>query len=268
MKLAPRHEQALDHLGCVVRRPDVTTLNRLIAAYIRRVPWESAFRIAKRARTTDTADCPRWPEEFWADASERGGGGTCFESNYAFFDLLQALGYEGYLTINDMGETCGCHTAIVLRFADHWRLVDVGIPLHRSIRFALDGLSRAPGPFHTYFIRPDGADSYQIERSRHPQRNIFTLRNRPVDDATYRAALTNDYGPTGLFLNRVLINKVIDEQIYRFNSGAEVYCVEQFDQQGNKRVRMVDEHAPAAELGDIFGMDAAIIAQALAADNF
>jgi arylamine N-acetyltransferase len=265
MTLAPWQEQALAYLGCAVRRPDVATLNRLIAAYVRRVPWESAFRIAKRARTTTLADAPRWPEEFWADASERGGGGTCFESNYAFFDLLQALGYEGYLTINDMGDTCGCHTAIVLRFADHWRLVDVGIPLHCSIRFALDKISRAAGPFHTYFIRPDGADSYQIERTRHPQRNIFTLRNQPVEDAVYRAALTNDYGPNGLFLNRVVINKLIDEQIYRFSSTAEKLCVEQFDRQGNKVELPLTEHALAAELGQIFGMDEDILAEALAA---
>ena len=73
-------------------------LDELVTAYTRRVPWESAFRIAKRATTPVTADCPRWPAEFWKDAQERGGGGTCFESNYAFFWLLQRLGFDGYLT--------------------------------------------------------------------------------------------------------------------------------------------------------------------------
>jgi arylamine N-acetyltransferase len=43
-----------------------------------------------------------------------GSGGTCFESNYALFSLLLARGFTGQLTVNNMGETVGCQSAIVL----------------------------------------------------------------------------------------------------------------------------------------------------------
>ncbi len=119
----------LAHLGVDAGRPTLALVDALVEAYTRTVPWESAFRIVKRARTQNTRDCPRWPEEFWQDAIERGGGGTCFESNYAFFALLRAIGYEGYLTINNMATKVGCHTAIVLKLEGKPWLVDVGLPL-------------------------------------------------------------------------------------------------------------------------------------------
>src|SRR5690348_9573200 len=87
--------------------PDRALLDRLIAAYPARVPWESVSRIVRRARTERTEDCPRWPETFWQEAITLGMGGTCFESNCAFFALLQSLGFDGYLTVNDMNKTVG-----------------------------------------------------------------------------------------------------------------------------------------------------------------
>src|SRR5215213_6894083 len=94
--LSPNLSRAvLNFLGIKPGAPNVALLDQLIGSYVRTVPWESAFRIAKRARTANTSDCPRWPDEFWMEAMELGGGGTCFESNYAFFSLLLALGYNG-----------------------------------------------------------------------------------------------------------------------------------------------------------------------------
>ena len=52
---------------------NITQLEALLAAYYRRVPWESVFRIVRRAENPT----PRWPDLFWRDAMTRGGGGTC-----------------------------------------------------------------------------------------------------------------------------------------------------------------------------------------------
>jgi hypothetical protein len=41
----------LAYLQCPPESPGIRPLNRLIRAYIRRVPWESVFRIAKSAST-------------------------------------------------------------------------------------------------------------------------------------------------------------------------------------------------------------------------
>jgi arylamine N-acetyltransferase len=207
----------LAHLGVAAAAPSLALLDDLIRAYTQTVPWESASRIAKRARTGDTADCPRWPDEFWRETFRHGTGGTCFESNYAFFSLLRALGYEGYLTINDMGDTRACHTAIVVLLDRQRWLTDVGMPLYLPLPFGPDGPQSRRTPFHTYTVRPDGPGVYQVERDPHPSPNCFTLLDRPIPDTIYRTALTADYEPTGFFNDRAIITKVIGDEIWRFN---------------------------------------------------
>lgn len=207
----------LVHLGVAPTTPTPALLDELVTAYTRVVPWESASRIAKRAETAKTADCPRWPEEFWRQTFRQGTGGTCFESNYAFFRLLRALGYDGYLTINTMGEQIGCHTAIVIVLDGQQWLVDVGMPIYLPLPFGPDAAASRRTLFHTYTVRPDMPGRYQVERAPHPHPNCFTLFDRPIPDATYRAALTADYEPTGYFNDRAIITKVIGDEIWRFN---------------------------------------------------
>lgn len=222
-------QQVLQYLGVDAQMPSPKHLEELIEAYTQAVPWESAFRIAKRARTANTADCPRWQEDFWHDAMNLGGGGTCFESNYAFFGLLRALGYEGYLTINNMGETIGCHSAIVLHLEGQKWLADVGIPLYAALPFDPTQVTQRKAFFHTYTVRPEGDNRYQIERDLHPKPNIFTLIDKPISNTDYRTRITDDYGENGLFLDRVIINKIIDNQQRRFDSSAVVPHFEVFE---------------------------------------
>lgn len=220
--------EVLKFLEVAAGQPDTGLLDRLIRAYVRKVPWESAFRIAKRAMTSDLSLCPRWPGEFWRDAMVSGGGGTCFESNYAFFHLLQKLGYSGYLTVNDMGEQRGCHSAIILSLGGQKVLVDVGIPLQAALNIDPGGAARRKTWLHTYTIRPDGAGRYQVLRSNHPKPNIYTLLDTPVAEAAYRQVVGQDYGEAGLFLDRVILVKVIGERLWRFNSAETPYRLESF----------------------------------------
>ncbi len=214
--------------------PSLAALDALVSAYVRRVPWESASRIARLAQMPRLSDCPRWPVTFWESALANGTGGTCFESNYAFFALLRALGYDGYLTINNMGDTTACHTAIVVRLgAERW-LVDVGLPLHVPLRLdPIESASERDGGFHTYRLLPQGGGRYRIERDRHPQPYCFTLVDRPVPETIYRAATTADYGPDGLFLDRVIVVRVVGGCVWRFNSGdGPPYHLESFPAAG------------------------------------
>lgn len=227
--LSPELKRAvLNYLEVEASSPTAAFVDHLLAAYTRKVPWESAFRIARRARITNLSDCPRWPDIFWREAIENGAGGTCFESNYAFFSLLQALGYEGYLTINNMGESIGCHTAIVLQIDGQSWLVDVGLPIYVALPINPDAVTRRESPYLAYSVIPDGARHYQIERHPHPNTNCFTLIDRPVSDEEYRVATTNDYGPEGLFLDKVIVNQVIDDLLWRFNSEEKPLRLESF----------------------------------------
>lgn len=253
----PFVKTVLQHLGVAPAPPTMPLLEILVDAYVRTVPWETAFRIVKRAKTVETAVCPRWPAEFWAENLERGGGGTCFESNYAFFSLLKALGYEGYLTINNMGESIGCHTAIILLLNGQKWLVDAGFPLYAPLPVSDRGVMHRATPFMNYTVRPDGPDIYQIEQQPHPKPNAFTLIDRPVADDAYRAATTADYGPDGFFLDRIVINKVVAEQTWRFDSDEQPWQLNLFVDGVRTNVALNGDGATA--VARHFGIDKTIV---------
>ena len=247
----------LRYLGIAAAKPDLILLDALFTAYTRAVPWETAFRIAKRSRTAKTGDCPRWPEVFWGDALERGGGGTCFESNYAFYTLLLALGYTGYLTINNMEDSIGCHTAIVLTVNDERWLADVGIPLYCPLPLNRQVVTRRSSPFQQYTVQPDGENRYQVERSPHPKPNIFTLSDVPVSDAAYRAATTADYGADGLFLDKIIVSKVIAGQPRYFNNQRLPFHLESF-QDGERTDQPLNGDIPG-HIAAYFGLAADVL---------
>jgi hypothetical protein len=254
----------LSFFGLPPAPPSIRALNQLIDAYICKVPWESVLRIVKRAATPDTARCPRWPDEFWQDTFQFGGGGTCFESNYAFFQLLQSLGYRGYLTVNDMGEQRACHAASVILLDGRRYLVDVSIPLLCALPLDPVRITRRATWLHTYTVQPAGPQRFQILRSRHPKPNIYTLLDTPLTDAAYRQVLTQDYGPQGLFLDRVIIVKIIAGRLWRFSSQDQPYRIESFGRDGRQEIPIPPGQA-AHRVAECFGMNAGKIAAAFGA---
>jgi len=219
----------LDYLDCHIEAPTLRALNRLIHAYIRTVPFESVSRIVKRHTTPLTANCPRLPQEFWRDAMQSGFGGTCFESSLAFYHLLTALGYKGYLTVNDMGESRGCHAAIVVQLGGRKYLVDITIPVHVALEINPRKTTRRQTACHNFALRPLGKNKYEVTRSHHPSRVAFTLIDVPVRAAAYHVVVTNDYLETGHFLKSVVMNKLIDDKTTRFFSDQKPYRLVRFN---------------------------------------
>lgn len=249
--------------------PSLDLLDALVAAYVRRVPWESASRIARRAANDDINACPNWPESFWAGAMTQGTGGTCYESNLAFFALLRSLGFTGYLTVNNMNESIGCHTAIVITLGDERWLVDVGIPIHVPIPLLTHQVTHRKGPFHTYTITPNADNAYTLTRDRHPKPYIFTLIDQPVPEADYCAITTADYDPDkGLFLDRVIVTRILrtagHEQIWRFSAETPPFQLESF-QAGDVTYHLLGDNIDTAADGIAaqFGIDHAIVIAAL-----
>ena len=200
-------------------QPSLGYLIALINTYVQTVPWESASRIVRRAHVGETAQCPRWPQEFWEGALERGLGGTCFESNYAFLALLQSLGFEGYLTINNMHDTVGCHTVAIIELEGAQWMADAGFPVHVPLQLHPQERTEAASRWLTFSAQPEPNHTFVIKRTPHPKPYCFTVLNTPVSNADYRAATINDYGPNGLFLQEVVINRVIEDALWRFSTG-------------------------------------------------
>ena len=253
--------QILLYLDCTREEPSVRYLNRLIRAYIRHVPWESVSRIIKRNTTAETELCPRWPDEFWQEALKYGTGGTCFENNLAFFTLLNELGFDGYLTINDM-ESPACHAASIITLYGQKYLADTTIPLHGALPIYSNQITSRSTKFHHYTVRPEGNSKYTIERSHHPKRRAYTLVDVPIPLEDYRDAVEKDYEETGYFLDRVVIVKVIEERFWCFDSEDLPFKVEGFDKRGKQEVRL-GTATLAKSLSENFGIDKDKIALAL-----
>lgn len=230
--------RVLTYLNMQPAKPSVIHLNQLIAAYIHRVPWESVTRITKHRATADQEKRPRWPAEFWNDAIQAGSGGTCFETNYAFFSLLYALGYTGYMTINDMGETRACHAAIVIFLRGRKYLVDVSIPFEKAIPLNPAGRTRRETSLQIVTVTAVAERAYQVVRIPHPRPYVFTLIDTPIRLPDYEDAVTRDYGPGGYFLDRLVIVKKVNDRVWRFNGAEKPYKLEAFGKAGRLEIEL------------------------------
>jgi hypothetical protein len=258
----------LSFLGVPLREPTLAMLDALVHAYPRHIPWESVTRIVRRAVVADTAQAPRWPDEFWRLALVQKSGGTCYESNYAFYTLLTRLGFEGYLTINDMNDSIGCHSAIVVTLDNQPYLVDVGLPVHVPIPLNPAHETTRQSWYHQYRAVPDGPARYTISRDRHPNPYCFTLIDRPVPPAEYEHITIRDYEPDGLFLDRAIITKVINDQIWRFNGGETPYMLECFALDSRTYHELGDSAVTvAARLANHFDFPARLIQKAIEASH-
>lgn len=247
-------KEILIYLGSPIKAPTLRYLNRVIHAYICKVPWESVSRIIKRHTMQNTKDCPRLPKEFWSDAMQYGFGGTCFESSLAFYSLLMSLEYEGYLTVNDMGDSRACHAAIVLFLDGKKYLVDNTIPVHSAVQINPHKITRRKTSFYDYTIRPVRENAYEVEHSHHFNRNAFTLIDVPVSPPDYQTIVENDYTEsTGRFLKSVVMVKVIDGKTQRFFSDHKPYKLESFNRTGKNEILLKPETLPKI-LGGLFQM--------------
>jgi arylamine N-acetyltransferase len=254
----------LRYLDPPAPRHDVAWLEALVQQYAQRVPWESASRIA-RAVTQAPDRRPHLPEAFWQQALARGTGGTCFESNAALSALLATLGFEGVLTINDMAETRGCHTALVMSLSTGRVVVDVGYPIHAALPLDVGPCSRE-SPWFTYDIAPSGERRYRLENHPHPAPYLFDLVDVPVSPDDYVAALRRDHEPGGLFLDRVVLRKVVQGRVWRFTSHERPWHLQCFAQ-GTRVDHPIAQntHAAALELSQHFGIDVETMTTALSA---
>lgn len=244
--------------------PNLATLRQLLARYTRTLPWESASRIARRARHEEAADCALLGADFWESHFASGTGGTCYESNYAFLALLRFMGFEGYLTINDMGSAIGCHSAIIVIVAGQKYLVDVGYPVHAVIPLNESDKSFAPSAVMNYTVEPLGENRYAVWREIQPRVSAFQLNDAPVSVADYRAITLHDYRHDGgQFLDEIVIHKVINDQLWRFNGDERPWRTQQFVE-GERRDHLLGD-APAAELSEKFGIAREVVAEAMKA---
>ena len=264
---APQRDTVLAWLGVPAPSRTRAWLDALLVAYGHRVPWESASRIVRRRRHGTPAACVAAPPVFWDAAMQRGLGGTCFESNAALAALLVSVDVPCTLTINDMPPSVGVHTALIVEAEGERLVVDAGYPLYAAVPLPCgDATSEVPTRWGTFSAAPSpaGDGRYTIVQRPHPRAHAFELVDRPVPASAYETATCDDYGLGGLFLDRVVIRKIVAGDVWRFTTGDDPWVLERFrDGTRTTEPLPVDVDAAAARLARHFAIDEATVREAL-----
>ena len=251
----------LQHLRIEKKDPSLKYLQELITAYCTTVPWESVSKIVKKSSCGKQEDCIGSENEFWTQSFKNGTGGTCYESNWAFYKLLESLGFSGYLTINKIVDKSSVHSSIIVSIDSCKYIADIGYPLYAPIPIVDTATGYAKYQSMEYrstYIQPK---EYLIENFPHPKPYLYHLSDIPVNEGDYRKVCINDYCDTGLFLDRIIIRKIIDNTPTRFDSLDLPYNIHQL-QNGTKTKTNLAEENLIADLGTFFKLNSEIIKKA------
>ncbi len=257
-------DRILSSLKIERAEPSAAYLSALLRAWSEHIPWESASRIARHKAPAAPYQYARDADRFFDDALTLNTGGTCFETNTALKALLDSLGFESTFALCDMDHSsvANPHCALITTIDGVRYIADAGWPLPTAIPLA-DRPVTGEVPVYRYHVDPMPDGRWRVWRqSGDFTQDCFYLKPTPVPADTFRARLVRDHQEDGLFLNNVIIHKLIDGRMLRFD-----------------QTKGLIERAPGAEhdipwtaeqaadipaaLTDIFGMDTGILRQAL-----
>lgn len=256
-------DRILRHLRIERAEPSPAALHALLVAWSERIPWESASRIARHTRPGTPEQYARDADAFFADALERGLGGTCFESNSAAATFLTELGYDVTRHLCDMStDEVDPHCALSVALDGTRYLADVGFPIPAAIPLT-DAAQTVMTMVYRYHVEPVAHQRWRIWReSGHFTGECFVLKGDTVSPEALRARLVRDHHADGLFLNNVIIHRVVDGRMLRFD---EVKGLIERTYDAETNVPWTDAQAadvPAAVAG-IFAADVDVIRTAL-----
>ncbi|HEX8331071.1 MAG TPA: arylamine N-acetyltransferase [Segetibacter sp.] len=254
-------ENILQHLKVKRSPPTLEYLQELMTAYCTNVPWESVSKIIKKKLCDEDINCLRLENEFWTSAFEYGTGGTCYESNWAFFCFLQNLGFDGYLTINKIIDKSGVHSAIVIIISNKKYIIDIGYPTYAPIPVIEEAVTVSHNLPVQYRCTPTSSKEYIIENYPHPKPYLYHFTDIPVNTTDYLKTASRDYGEDGLFSDRIIVRKIINKVPTRFDSEDIPYNIHIL-KNGEKLKTFIKEEDLIRRLSDHFKMDRKIISQA------
>lgn len=251
----------LQHLKIKKAAPTLPYLKQLIIAYCTNIPWESASRIVRKSSCDKVSKCLRLENEFWNSAMHFGTGGTCYESNWAFFCLLQSLEYKGYLTINTIEDRDSAHSAIILFINEQKYIVDIGYPLYAPILIPQKEIAITSSPFSSYHVKALKENKYVVENHPHLKPYLFHLADAPVTRKDYVKIATDDYDDQGLFLDRIILRKLVNNKPTRFDDQdlpLNIHILEK----GERKRTLIDVSNLISALNSHFHISEVILKQA------
>jgi len=209
----PDSKAYLDRIGMEpVQKPDKATLDALILAHQRNVPFENldVYDVG--------GDLPIDIPSLFDKVVTRRRGGYCFELNAVFMALLESLGYDCYpIAVRVMmGATRVMpisHRAIVVTIDGVRYFADVGFggPSPQSA-LLLDDLSDQPSGTNVFFFEKDHPQGTMLyRRVDGGKETVLLFRETPADPVDFIAL--NEYqskSKTSGFVMGRMLNKVTE----------------------------------------------------------
>jgi hypothetical protein len=212
-------QQVLAYLGLPAEQPSLDYLNALLDRWSRRIPWESVSRIARHKTQATPADYARLPDRYFEQALTQGTGGTCFESNLSLWSLLSALGFTATLHFCDMeGEIVNPHCALIVRLEGQPYLADVGYPIPTALLLQPDQPTQVQTAVYRFAATPETGARWRIRRISGMYESLaFVVKGDAIGEAAFHERLLRDHEPNGLFLNQVIVQKMMDGYMLRYS---------------------------------------------------
>ena len=248
-------DEILEALDLSRAEPGSGFLEALASRFNARVLFESATKILRDARVSESREKPRHPEAFWREHLERGSGGTCFARVAAFDALLSELGFEVARLLGGV-ERDFDHAALCVRLGDKQWICDVGFPLPALLPWGAGAVetslgtlavSRTPRGFHVSWGRGVPAGPSEIE--------IF---GEPASEAEFEHRWRDTFRKGTRFLSSVRLSRQTNEQIVSFARG-EIRVDDR-----HTRLSVPITQARPQRLAEIFGIDAPLLQEAFA----
>lgn len=206
-------ERYLSLLGVPRATPSVDALRELVQAHLRRVPFENVSKLYYK-RHLGLRGLPSL--ELFLDGIEQFNfGGTCYATNYYFYQLLANLGYQTMLCGADMSDP-NVHLVNMIDLEQHQYLVDVGYaapfvtPLPRDL--ATDyviGLGR-----DRYVLKPqDAAGRSRLELYRDGNlKHGYVAKPVPKQIDDFEPVIANSYRDEATFMNAILLARFFPDR--------------------------------------------------------
>ncbi|MEP6801776.1 MAG: arylamine N-acetyltransferase [Acidobacteriota bacterium] len=229
-------------------------LHRLFLRFNERIPFETASKIVRDRQMADPAGKPRRPGTFWAERLEAGTGGTCFARVAAFDALLTALGFK---TRRLLGRVLADfdHAGLLVTVGDEEWICDVGFPLPALVP-ARDGRTETALATVAVSATPRGW-TVGLEGGVPSGPRSLELFEAPVTDDEFTKLWERTFAPDSPFLREVVLRRSFENRIVSFARGeARVDDL-------HSRTRIPLPAPRAAALQELFGVDAAVLEEAL-----
>ena len=229
-------------------RPDLATLNALMDAHIRAVPFENLDIHGQRPVIFST-------EAAYEEIVARGQGGWCYEMNAVFGWALSEIGFEvtrlaAGVRREKLGDAAlGNHLSLMVRL-DRDYLVDVGFGSSQSCALLLEAALTNHPPIQIALAKADG-DMWRLHEGGERSSVSYDFSPEPGDEA--RLAVCHDEqitDPNSIF-RKTLIAKIRRDNAWISLRGR---MMETFTPGKNTPLLIDSPEELASVLKDVFGL--------------